>query len=83
MVISAKVVNSILSANVRVHENAQLDSSIIFDGVEIGAGAKLRRCIVDKDVRIPAGMEIGYDHEADSKLFKVTDNGIVVVPKDF
>ena len=39
MVISAKVVNSILSANVRVHENAQLDSSIIFDGVEIGAGA--------------------------------------------
>ena len=83
MVISAKVVNSILSANVRVHENAQLDSSIIFDGVEIGAGAKLRRCIVDKDVHIPAGMEIGYDHVADSKLFKVTDNGIVVVPKGF
>ena len=40
MVISAKVVNSILSANVRVHENAQLDSSIIFDGVEIGAGVR-------------------------------------------
>ena len=28
-------------------------------------------------------MEIGYEHETNSKLFKVTDNGIVVVSKDF
>jgi glucose-1-phosphate adenylyltransferase len=32
-------------------------------------------------VKIPAGMTIGYDLDADRERFTVTDSGIVVVPK--
>jgi glucose-1-phosphate adenylyltransferase len=41
----------------------------------------VRRTIVDKNVKIPAGMEIGYDLDADRKRFTVSEGGVVVVPK--
>lgn len=73
------VVNSILSARVRVDENAEIQDSIIFDNVRIGRGARLKRCIVDKHVKIPANAEIGYDLERDKALYKISPNGVVVV----
>jgi glucose-1-phosphate adenylyltransferase len=39
----------------------------------------LKRCIVDKHVRIPDGETIGYDLERDRQRFTVTGNGVVVV----
>lgn len=80
MVIDATIIKSILSAKVRVNENAHVEASIIFDHVQIGAGAKLRNCIVDKYVQIPEGATIGYDKEQDAKRFHISDNGVVVVP---
>ena len=47
----------------------------------MGRRAKIRRAIVDKNVEIPAGLQIGYDAEEDRKRFFVSANGIVVVPK--
>jgi glucose-1-phosphate adenylyltransferase len=52
------------------------------DEVEIGRHVRVRRAIVDKGVRIPPGTEIGFDPEADRRRFHVSDEGIVVVPKD-
>jgi glucose-1-phosphate adenylyltransferase len=49
--------------------------------VNVGRHARLRRTIVDKDVEIPAGTEIGFDHDEDRKRFFVSEGGIVVVPK--
>ena len=46
----------------------------------MGRRARIRRAIVDKDVVIPAGMEIGFNLEEDKKRF-VVDGGIVVIPK--
>ena len=51
------------------------------EGVNIGRHAKIRRAIIDKDVHISEGMEIGYDLDEDRKRFHVTDSGIVVVAK--
>ena len=53
------------------------------NGVQVGARARLRNCIVDKDVEIPAGERIGYDKEQDRARFVVSDKGIVVVPKGY
>jgi glucose-1-phosphate adenylyltransferase len=51
------------------------------DYVEIGRHARIRRAIIDKNVTIPDGEQIGYDLERDRKRFFVTDSGVVVIPK--
>ncbi|MBI1815442.1 MAG: glucose-1-phosphate adenylyltransferase [Deltaproteobacteria bacterium] len=79
----ARVEHSILGPRVFVHSWAHVEDAVIFDDVEIGRHAKVRRAIIDKGVRIPAGERIGYDLERDRARFTVTDNGIVVIPKGF
>ncbi len=77
----ATVKHSILSAWVRLDHTALVEDSILFDNVYVGAGAKLKRCIVDKHVRIPDGETIGYDLERDRQRFTVTEKGVVVVSR--
>ena len=72
---------SILSPNVRIHSYAEVEDSILLDGVDVGRQAKIRRTIVDKEVQIPQGMEIGFNLDEDARRFTVTGSGIVVVPK--
>lgn len=43
--------------------------------------AKIKKAIIDKDVIIPEGMEIGFNPEQDRKRFTVSENGIVVISK--
>lgn len=73
--------NSILGRSVFVHSYSQIDDSVIMDYCEIGRYAKVRRAIIDKNVQIPEGEEIGYDLERDRKRYFVTESGIVVIPK--
>ena len=75
------VKRSVLSPRVVVHSYAEVEDSILLEGVDIGRHAKIRRTIIDKDVQIPQKTEIGYDLEEDAKRFTVTESGIVVVPK--
>ncbi len=72
---------SILSARVRVESAAVVEDSILFDNVTVGEGAKLRRCIIDKHVHVPAGETVGYDLERDRERFTVTERGVVVIGK--
>ena len=72
---------SILSPRVMIHSYVQVEDSILMEGVDVGRYAKIRRAIIDKDVCIPQGMEIGYNLDEDAKRFTVTASGIVVVPK--
>ncbi len=72
---------SILSPRVKVHSYAEVEDSILLEGVDVGRRAKIRRAIIDKEVEIPEGMQIGYDLEEDAKRFTVTPSGIVVAPK--
>src|SRR5436190_3598254 len=71
--------NSVLFRGVRVHSGALVEDSVILDNCDIGRKAKVRRAILDKNVRIPAGVEIGYDHDHDRRYHHVTESGIVVV----
>jgi glucose-1-phosphate adenylyltransferase len=73
---------SVLAPNVRVNSWATVEDSILFDGVDIGRHAKIRRAIIDKGVQVPERMQIGYDLDQDrSRGFTVTDAGIVVIAK--
>ena len=72
---------SVLSPGVQVHSYSEVEESILMHGVDVGRGAVVRRAIVDKNVRIAAGAQIGVDAEADRKRFVVSPAGIVVIPK--
>jgi len=71
----------VLSFGVRVESYARVDECVLMQGVHVGSGARLRRVVVDRDVRLPDGTEIGYDLEHDRQRFTVTPGGIVVVPE--
>lgn len=77
------VERSIIGHNVRVNSYSYVTDSIIMNNCNIGRRARLRRTIVDKNVTIPPGMEIGFDFEEDKKRFYVSETGIVVIPKNY
>ncbi len=76
------VERSILGANVRINSYSYITDSILFHNVWVGRHARIRRAIIDKNVVIPEGYEIGFDPEQDKKKFTVTETGIVVIPKN-
>lgn len=77
-----QVRRSVLSPRVRVNSYAVVDSSILFDGAEVGRYCRVRNAILDKDVKLPPYTVLGYDPEFDRRRgFTVTENGVVVVAK--
>ncbi|MBI1936843.1 MAG: glucose-1-phosphate adenylyltransferase [Ignavibacteriales bacterium] len=77
------VERSIVGFNVKVNSYTYITDSIIMDNCNIGRHARIRRAIIDKNVTIPEGFEIGFDSETDKKRFTVSDTGIVVIPKNY
>jgi glucose-1-phosphate adenylyltransferase len=77
-----EVRQSILSPGVQVHSYAEVDGSILMQGVDVGRNAIVRNAIVDKNVRIAPGAQIGVDPEADRERFTVSDAGVAVLPKN-
>lgn len=78
----ALVRESVLSPGVRVEEYATVERSVILDNTVIGAHAVVRNAIIDKNVEIPAGVQIGVDKDHDrARGFVVSDGGVTVVGK--
>lgn len=79
-IVSGGVVRgSVLGRGVRIHTAATVEDSVIFDNCDIGRRSRVRRAILDKNVKVPEGTEIGYNLEKDRKKYYVTETGIVVV----
>jgi glucose-1-phosphate adenylyltransferase len=72
---------TVLHPRVRINSFSYVEESVLMTGVDVGRHAMIRRAIIDKGVRIPAGFRIGYDLEEDRRRFTVTDSGLVVIPK--
>jgi glucose-1-phosphate adenylyltransferase len=72
---------SILSPHAQVHSYSLVEDSIVMHGADVARRAVVRRAILDKEVCIGEGVEIGVDPEADRERFHVSEGGIVVVPK--
>lgn len=77
-----QVRRSILSPRVRVNSYAVVEDSILLDGVDVGRYCRVRRAIIDKEVKLPPYTVLGFNPEFDRKRgFTITENGVVVVPK--
>ena len=82
-IVSGIVRNSVLSYNVRIRSWAEVDESVISNGVVVGRHCKIKKAIIDKENVIPPHTEIGYHPRKDRQRFPVTPRGIVVVPKRY
>jgi glucose-1-phosphate adenylyltransferase len=71
--------NSILGRAVRISSGASVEDTVILDNAVIGRRNKIRRAIIDENVKLPDDVEIGYDLERDRESHHVTASGIVVV----
>jgi glucose-1-phosphate adenylyltransferase len=76
-----RIHRSVLSNRVRVNSFSHIEDSVLFENVVIGRHVKIRRAIIDKDVEIPSGTEIGYNLAEDRKRWFVSEGGVVVIPK--
>jgi glucose-1-phosphate adenylyltransferase len=82
VVSGGSIESSVLSPNVRVHENARVDHSVILSHAFIGRDAVVHRAILDKNVIVHDGAQVGVDPEADqARGFAVSEGGITVVGK--
>ena len=60
----------------------RVEGSVIMPGVRIGRNAVVRHAILDKNVVVPDGAQIGVDHERDAEHYTVSDGGVVVLGKN-
>ena len=79
IVSGSTILGSVLCPNVRVHSFCHVEQCILMPGVRVGRHARIRRAIIDRDVLIPRGAQIGYHLEEDRRRHTVTENGVVVV----
>ncbi len=78
--IKGKVTNSILSPDIIIEEDAEVDQCILFSHSHIKKGAKLTKTIVEKNIIIPENYCIDNNIN-NNDIFKVTKEGITVVAK--
>ncbi|MCM2681024.1 glucose-1-phosphate adenylyltransferase [Echinimonas agarilytica] len=77
----AIIYNSVIGHNVHIHSHSYIENCVIMGNNDIGEGCRIRRAIIDKDVKIAPGTVIGESPEADRKRFHVSPGGITVIPK--
>ena len=81
-IISGGHVNrTVISHDVHVGAGAFVDGSVLMPSVKIGDKAVIRSAILDKNVVVEPGAQIGGDLERDRARFTISDGGIVVVGK--
>jgi glucose-1-phosphate adenylyltransferase len=67
---------------VHLHSWASVERAVLMDGVDVGRRAKVRNAILDKNVVVGPGVEIGIDKDDDrARGFSVSAEGVTVVGK--
>lgn len=84
IVSGGKVQDCVIGRDVFVDSGAAIINSLVMDRVNIGKDCKINMAIIDKDVEVPPGTIIGYDHEEDKKRFHVDqESNIAVIQKGY
>ncbi|HEY3733375.1 MAG TPA: glucose-1-phosphate adenylyltransferase [Streptosporangiaceae bacterium] len=83
VIVSGSLVReSVLSPGVRVDDYATVERSVVLHNTRIGSRAMVRDAILDKNVVVPDGVEVGVNKEHDrARGFAVSDSGVTVVGK--
>jgi glucose-1-phosphate adenylyltransferase len=79
IVSGASIRRTLLSTGVRVNSYASIEDAVVLPYVEVGRGARLKKVVVDRGVRIPAGLVVGEEPEIDAGRFRRTESGICLI----
>ena len=82
-IISGSVVkNSLISTGGRLHSYSSVTKSVLLPQVQVNRSARLKNCVVDSNIDIPAGLVVGEDPIEDAKYFRVSEGGITLITGD-
>ena len=74
--------SSVLSPGVRVNSWSRVERSVLLHNTRVGRHAVVENAILDKNVEVPEGVQVGVDKEHDrARGFTVSPGGITVVGK--
>ena len=71
----------VISPGVFVEQGALVEDSVIMDNVRIGENAVVRQAIIDKNVTVAPGVQLGAHPDLDASRFTISARGIVVIGK--
>jgi glucose-1-phosphate adenylyltransferase len=82
-VIEGSVIHSVLSPGVCVEAGAVVRDSVIMDDTVIRAGAVVDRCVLDKEIEIGVGTQLGAGNDMTPNLLEPANinTGITIVGK--
>ena len=78
----AEVQRSLIFTGVLCRSYSKLDEAVVLPECVIGRGASLSRVVIDRGVKIPAGLIVGEDPELDARRFNRTESGICLITQD-
>ena len=83
VIVSGSLVReSVLSPGVRVENWTTVERAVVMHNTRIGPRAVVRNAILDKNVIVPEGVQVGVDKQHDrARGFVVSDGGVTVVGK--
>jgi glucose-1-phosphate adenylyltransferase len=79
IVSGATLRRSLLFTNVHLHSWSSVEEAVILPSVDVAQGARLRRVVVDRGVKIPKGLVVGEDPELDASRFRRTESGVCLI----
>ncbi|MBX3529233.1 MAG: glucose-1-phosphate adenylyltransferase [Rhizobiaceae bacterium] len=75
----ASLRKSLLFTGVRVNSFSSLEEAVVLPDCHIGRNATLRKVVLDRGVKIPEGLSVGFDAEADARRFRVSEGGVCLI----
>ena len=76
-----EVRRSLLFTQVHTNSYAVLDQAVVLPQVVVNRSARLRKCVIDRGVVIPAGLVVGEDPVEDARFFRVSETGVTLITR--
>jgi len=75
----ASLLNSLLFTGVQIHSYSHVEEAVILPYADVGRHCRLSKVVIDHGVKIPEGLVVGEDPEADAARFRRTEQGVCLI----
>lgn len=75
----SSIFRSLIFTGVLARSYSSLEGAVVLPDSVIGRSARLKNVVIDRGVKIPAGLVVGEDPELDARRFRRTDGGVCLI----